>query len=31
MHFSDTEVGKQLVVGTGTYYDCLGLGRDAIR
>ena len=31
MHFSDVEVGKQLVVGNGTYYDALGLGRKAIR
>ena len=31
MHFSDVEVGKQLVVGNGTYYDALGLGMDAIR
>ncbi len=31
MHFSDVEVGKQLIVGEGTYYDCLGLGRKAIR
>ncbi len=31
MHFSDVEVGKQLVVGNGTYYDALGLGRNAIR
>ena len=31
MHFSDVEIGKQLIVGTGTYYDCLGLGRNAIR
>ena len=27
MHFSDVEVGKQLIVGNGTYYDTLGLGR----
>ncbi len=26
MHFSDVEVGKQLIVGNGTYYDTLGLG-----
>ena len=31
MHFSDVEVGKQLIVGNGTYYDTLGLGRKAIR
>ena len=31
MHFSDVELGKQLVVGEGTYYDCLGLGDKAIR
>ena len=31
MHFSDVEVGKQLVVGNGTYYDALGLGGKAIR
>ena len=31
MHFSDVEVGKQLIVGNGTYYDCLGLGMEAIR
>ena len=31
MHFSDVEIGKQLIVGEGTYYDCLGLGRKAIR
>jgi len=31
MHFSDVEVGKQLIVGEGTYYDCLGLGRKVIR
>lgn len=31
MHFSDVECGKQLIIGTGTYYDCLGLGMDAIR
>ena len=31
MHFSDVEVGKQLVVGNGTYYDALGLGMNAIR
>ena len=31
MHFSDVEVGKQLVVGNGTYYDALGLGKKAIR
>ena len=31
MHFSDVEVGKQLIVGIGTYYDTLGLGRKAIR
>ena len=31
MHFSDVEVGKQLIVGNGTYYDALGLGMDAIR
>ena len=31
MHFSDVECGKQLIIGTGTYYDCLGLGRNAIR
>ena len=31
MHFSDVEVGKQLIVGTGTYYDCLGLGMNVIR
>ena len=30
-HLSDVEVGKQLVVGNGTYYDALGLGRKAIR
>ena len=30
-HLSDVEVGKQLVVGNGTYYDALGLGMDAIR
>ena len=30
-HISDVEVGKQLIVGTGTYYDCLGLGMAAIR
>ena len=38
MHFSDVEVGKQLIVGNGTYYDALsrsksffGLGRNVIR
>ena len=31
MHFSDVEVGKQLIVGNGTYYDALGLGGKAIR
>ena len=31
MHFSDVEVGKQLIVGNGTYYDTLGLGGKAIR
>ena len=31
MHFSDVEVGKQLIVGNGTYYDALGLGMNAIR
>ena len=31
MHFSDVEVGKQLIVGNGTYYDTLGLGSKAIR
>ena len=31
MHFSDVEVGKQLIVGNGTYYDTLGLGAKAIR
>ena len=31
MHFSDVEVGKQLIVGNGTYYDALGLGAKAIR
>ena len=31
MHFSDVELGKQLIVGEGTYYDCLGLGDKAIR
>ena len=31
MHFSDVEVGKQLIVGNGTYYDTLGLGGEAIR
>ena len=31
MHFSDVEVGKQLIVGNGTYYDTLGLGMNAIR
>jgi len=31
MHFSDVECGKQLIIGTGTYYDCLGLGMNAIR
>ncbi len=31
MHFSDVECGKQLIIGTGTYYDCLGLGLNAIR
>jgi len=31
MHFSDVEVGKQLIVGNGKYYDALGLGRKAIR
>ena len=31
MHFSDVEVGKQLVVGNGTYYDALGLGENVIR
>ena len=31
MHFSDVEVGKQLIVGNGTYYDALGLGEKAIR
>ena len=31
MHFSDVEVGKQLIVGNGTYYDALGLGENAIR
>ena len=31
MHFSDVEVGKLLIVGNGTYYDTLGLGRKAIR
>ena len=31
MHFSDVEVGKQLIVGNGTYNDCLGLGMEAIR
>ena len=31
MHFSDVEGGKQLIVGNGTYYDTLGLGRKAIR
>jgi len=31
MHFSDVEVGKQLIVGNGTYYDALGLGKKAIR
>ena len=30
-HISDVEVGKQLVVGNGTYYDALGLGMNAIR
>ena len=30
-HLSDVEVGKQLVVGNGTYYDALGLGMNAIR
>ena len=30
-HISDVEIGKQLIVGTGTYYDCLGLGINAIR
>ena len=31
MHFSDVEVGKQLIVGNGTYYDTLGLGENVIR
>ena len=31
MHFSDVECCKQLIIGTGTYYDCLGLGMNAIR
>ena len=31
MHFSDVEVGKQLIVGNGTYYDTLGLGSKVIR
>ena len=31
MHFSDVEVGKQLIVGNGTYYDALGLGENVIR
>ena len=31
MHFSDVEVGKQLIVGNGTYYDTLGLGEKVIR
>ena len=38
MHFSDVEVGKQLIVGNGTYYNALstgksffGLGRNVIR
>ena len=31
MHFSDVEVGKQLIVGNGTYYEALGLGMNAIR
>ena len=31
MHFSDVEVGKQLIAGNGTYYDALGLGSKAIR
>ena len=31
MHFSDVEVGKQLIIGNGTYYDALGLGMNAIR
>ena len=31
MHFSDVEVGKQLIVGNGTYYDALGLGGNVIR
>ena len=30
MHFSDVEVGKQLIVGNGTYYDVLDWG-NAIR
>ena len=30
-HISDVEIGKQLVVGNGSYYDCLGLGMAAIR
>ena len=30
MHFSDVEVGKQFIVGNGTYYDTLGLVRKAI-
>ena len=38
MHFSDVEVGKQLIVGNGAYYNALskgksffGLGRNVIR
>ena len=38
MHFSDVEVGKQLIVGNGTYYNALstgksffGLGKNVIR
>ena len=30
-HLSDVEVGKQLIVGNGTYYDTLGLGENVIR
>ena len=28
MHFSDVEVGKQLIVGNGAYYNALSKGKS---